>query len=289
MRWTPGGTSGDIEDRRGEGGGGGFGGFRGTPLGIGGTVILLILSAIFGRDFLGLFSGGGAPAPARSAPAGGVVESPQEKREVEFISFVLDDAQRTWDDVLPRQEGKSYRHAKLVLFRDAVDSACGMAESATGPFYCPGDEKVYIDLGFYDELRQRFGAPGEFAQAYVIAHEIGHHVQKILGVERRVRQLQGGNPGARNALSVRMELQADCLAGVWGKSTRERKIIDEADIAAGLRAAASIGDDRLQRMAGRQVSPESFTHGSSQQRVSWFRRGLEQGEITACDTFAPAQ
>ena len=208
---------------------------------------------------------------------------------MQFVSFVLDDAQSTWDEVLPRQEGKSYRHAKLVLFRDAVDSACGMAESATGPFYCPGDEKVYIDLGFYDELRQRFGASGEFAQAYVIAHEIGHHVQKILGVERRVRQLQGGNPGARNALSVRMELQADCLAGVWGKSTRERKIIDESDIAAGLRAAASIGDDRLQRMAGRQVSPESFTHGSSQQRVSWFRRGLEQGEVTACDTFAPAQ
>jgi predicted metalloprotease len=285
MRWTPGGTSDDIEDRRGDSDGGGGFNLGGTGLGLGGTVILLILSAIFGRDFLGLFSGS-APAPSRSAPAGRVAESAGERREVQFVSFVLDDAQRTWESVLPRQEGRSYRHAKLVLFRDAVQSACGMAESATGPFYCPGDEKVYLDLGFFEELRQRFGAPGEFAQAYVIAHEIGHHVQKILGIERRVRQLQGSSPGSRNTLSVRMELQADCLAGVWGYSTEQRKIIDEADVAAGLHAAASSGDDRLQRMAGRRVSPESFTHGSSAQRVEWFRRGLRKGEVSACNTFA---
>ena len=289
MRWTPGDVSGDIEDRRGDDGGGGGFNFGGAGLGLGGTVVLLILSAIFGRDFLGLFSGGGPAPVTRSAPSGRVVESPQEKRAVQFVSFVLDDAQHAWEEVLPRQEGRSYRHARLVLFRDVVQSACGMAESATGPFYCPGDEKVYLDLGFFAELRERFGAPGEFAQAYVIAHELGHHVQKILGVERRVRQLQGQNPGSRNALSVRMELQADCLAGVWGYSTRERKIVDAADVTAGLRAAASIGDDRLQRMAGRSVSPESFTHGSSAQRVNWFRRGLETGEVNACDTFAPAR
>ena len=290
MRWTPGDVSGDIEDRRGDGGGGGGFNFGGAGLGLGGTIVLLILSVIFGRDFLGLFSGGGpATVSTRSAPSGRVVESSQEKRAVQFVSFVLDDAQKVWGEVLPRQEGRSYRHAKLVLFRDVVQSACGMAESATGPFYCPGDEKVYLDLGFFDELRERFGAPGEFAQAYVIAHELGHHVQKILGVERQVRQLQGQNPGSRNALSVRMELQADCLAGVWGHSTEERKIIDSSDVTAGLRAAASIGDDRLQRMAGRSVSPESFTHGSSAQRVSWFRRGLERGEVNACDTFAPAR
>jgi predicted metalloprotease len=286
MRWEPGETSEDIEDQRSSGGGGfGGGGFGigGRGLGLGGTLILLVLSVIFGRDFLGVFSG--SPGPT-TAPRREAVESPEEKRAVQFVSFVLDDAQRTWDQTLPRQEGKSYRHAKLVLFRDAVRSACGMAESATGPFYCPGDEKVYIDLGFYDELTQRFGAPGEFAQAYVIAHEIGHHIQKILGVESRVRQAQRRDPEARNQLSVRMELQADCLAGVWGKSTQQRRIIDDSDIAAGLRAAAAIGDDRLQRMSGRSVSPERFTHGSSAQRVQWFRRGLESGEVQACDTFS---
>ena len=160
-----------------------------------------------------------------------------------------------------------------------------MGESATGPFYCPGDEKLYLDLGFFDELSRRFGAPGEFAQAYVIAHEIGHHIQKILGTEQRVRRLQRGSPDSRNQLSVRMELQADCLAGVWGHSTASRRIIDQSDIEAGLQAAASIGDDRLQRMAGRSVSPERFTHGSSAQRVQWFRRGLESGEVAACNTF----
>jgi predicted metalloprotease len=285
MRWTPGDMSEDIEDQRESGGGGG--GFRfggGAGLGIGGTLILLVLSVIFGRDFLSLVPrGGGARVtePRRTA-----AESPAERRAAQFVSFVLDDAQRTWDDALPRQEGKSYRHARLVLFRDAVQSACGMGEAATGPFYCPGDEKVYIDLGFYDELRERFGAPGEFAQAYVIAHEIGHHIQKVIGVEARVRQAQRRDPSMRNQLSVRMELQADCLAGVWGHSTAQRKIIDESDVAAGLRAAAAIGDDRLERMAGRSVSPERFTHGSSAQRVEWFRKGLKTGEIAACDTFA---
>jgi predicted metalloprotease len=187
--------------------------------------------------------------------------------------------------LLPQDSGRQYRHARLVLFRDGIRSACGLAESATGPFYCPEDEKVYIDLSFYDELRNRFGAPGEFAQAYVIAHEIGHHVQKLLGIEQRVHGLQQSNPSQANPLSVRLELQADCLAGVWGHSTEQRNIIDQSDVRAGLRAAAAVGDDRLQRMATGRVSPESFTHGSSQQRMQWFQRGLDSGSVGACNTF----
>jgi predicted metalloprotease len=287
MQWTPGGTSEDIEDRRDEGGGGGFGlggGFGGIHLGLGGTVILLILSVVFRTNLFTLFTGGAgtqhsvsrAADPARNA---------SEQREVQFVSFVLDDVQRTWENVLPKS-GISYRHAKLVLFRDVTDSACGTAQTATGPFYCPGDEKVYIDLGFFDELRTRFGAPGEFAQAYVIAHEIGHHVQKLLGTERKVRRLQQSEPGMANQLSVRVELQADCYAGIWGHSTEQRKIVDESDIEAGLRAAAAVGDDRLQKMSRGYVSPETFTHGSSAQRTQWFRRGLDSGEISACDTFS---
>lgn len=282
MRWTPGGVSDDIEDRRDEGssGFGGFGGFRGVHLGIGGTLLLLILSLVFHQNFFALFSG----APSTPAQPVRSTTDASQNTEVRFVSFVLDDVQHTWEKLLPEQANIPYRHAKLVLFRDATDSACGMAQSATGPFYCPGDEKVYIDLGFYDELRDRFGAPGEFAQAYVIAHEIGHHVQKLLGIEAQVRQLQRRDPAAANPLSVRLELQADCFAGVWGDSTRERNLIDRADIEDGLRAAAAVGDDRLQRMSTGRVSPESFTHGSSAQRTQWFHRGLESGRISACDT-----
>ncbi|HUQ91140.1 MAG TPA: neutral zinc metallopeptidase [Bryobacteraceae bacterium] len=288
MRWTPGGTSEDIEDRRDAsgsvGGGGGFGG--GLRLGLGGTVVVLLLSFIFGTDFFALLSGGGpaevAPAP-RSAP--NPARTAKEQTTVQFVSFVLDDVQRTWDRILPEQANRPYRHSKLVLFRDAYPSACGHADSATGPFFCPGDEKVYIDLSFFDELKNRFGASGEFAQAYVLAHEIGHHVQKVLGIEAKVRQLQSRNPGAANNLSVRLELQADCFAGVWGHSTAQRKIIDERDIEDGLRAAAAVGDDHIQKMSNRRVSPESFTHGSSAQRTEWFRRGLSSGNVQACNTF----
>ena len=286
MRWTPGGVSDDIEDRRDDSSGGGFGfgggGFGGIHLGIGGTLLLIILSFVFKTNLFSLFSGPAVPShtvrtadPSRDA---------REQKQVEFVSFVLDDVQHTWEKLLP-QSGVRYRHAKLVLFRDSIRSACGVAESATGPFYCPGDEKVYIDLGFYDELRNRFGAPGEFAQAYVLAHEIGHHVQKLLGIESKVRRLQEREPSEQNPLSVRLELQADCFAGVWGNSTEQRNIIDQSDIAAGLRAAAAVGDDRLQRMATGHVSPESFTHGSSAQRTHWFRRGLDSGEVAACNTF----
>jgi predicted metalloprotease len=217
---------------------------------------------------------------AQSDPA----RDQQEQPLVQFVTFVLNDAQNTWSQILP-QQGVPYRHAKLVLFRDAYDSACGMAQSATGPFYCPEDEKVYIDLGFYDELKQRFGAPGEFAEAYVLAHEIGHHVQKLLGIEARMRAAQQQNPGAANQLSVALELQADCFAGVWGHSTEQRNLLDPGDVDSGLKAAAAVGDDRIQRMSRGTVNPETFTHGSSAQRMQWFQRGFQDGSISACNTF----
>jgi hypothetical protein len=249
-------------------------------LGLGGFLILLVLSLVFGQDFLSLV--GNAPA---DAPAGGSAPpaqtTPEEERLVEFVSFVLDDAQGTWQQVLP-----AYRNAKLVLFRDAVRSACGTAQSAVGPFYCPGDERVYIDLGFYEDLRSRFGAEGDFAQAYVLAHEIGHHVQHVLGTNDEVRRAQSARPDLQNELSVRLELQADCYAGVWGSSAAERGLLEPGDVEEGMGAAAAVGDDRLQQQTTGRVVPDAFTHGSSQQRVTWFRRGLESGSQEACDTFA---
>ncbi len=283
MKWTPEGESQDIEDRRDEGGSGG-GGFQfgGMHIGLGGALVLLVLSLLFKQNFFALIGGGGAtPVATRPNPA----KTEAERPLVQFVSFVLDDTQKTWEQIFPQQTGKQYRHAKLVLFRNYTRSGCGAAESATGPFYCPEDEKVYIDLGFYDELKQRFGAPGEFAQAYVLAHEVGHHVQKLVGIEAKVRQLQEQNPRQQNALSVRMELQADCLAGVWAHSTQERGLLGSGDVESALGAAAAVGDDRLQKMATGHVSPESFTHGSSAQRMNWFRKGLDNGSIAACNTF----
>lgn len=292
MRWTPGGESSDIEDRRGSSGGGGFGIGGGRPIGIGGAIILLVLSLIFRRNFFALFSGGGGdstPSVQGPAQAGGtapVAQSEEEKKSVQFVSFVLDDAQATWDQQLPAQSNVPYRHAKLVLFRDSIDSACGTANSASGPFYCPNDEKLYLDLAFFDELGRRFGAPGDFAQAYVVAHEIGHHVQKLLGIEPKVHRMMEDDPDNAKRYSVALELQADCLAGVWGHSTSQRNILESGDIEEGLNAAASVGDDRIQKMAGRHVSPESFTHGSAQDRSTWFRRGFDSGRVSDCNTFA---
>jgi len=276
MRWTPGGESGDIEDRRGSSG---FG-FGGAPIGIGGALVLLVLSLLFGRNFFALFENTSATTdqPAVSRP---IEETPAEHREVQFVSFVLDDAQSTWSSIL----GRRYRHAKLVLFRDAIGSACGFAEAASGPFYCPEDEKIYLDLAFFDELRQRFAASGDFAQAYVITHELGHHVQKLLGIEPRVHDLMQQDPPRANEYSVRLELQADCFAGIWCHTTAQRNLLESGDIDEGLNAAAAVGDDRLQRMSGRWVNPDSFTHGSSRERAMWFRRGLESGRIEDCDTF----
>jgi uncharacterized protein len=279
MRWTPGGPSSDLEDRRGSSGGFGGGGMR---IGLGGAAVLLVLSLIFKQNFFALLGGdGGGAAPTASGP---VASTPEENQEVQFVSFVLDDAQSTWETIF-RQHGQPYEHAKLVLFRDAIQSACGFAQAATGPFYCPGDEKVYIDLGFYDELRQRFGAPGDFAQAYVLTHELGHHVQRLLGTEAKVREAQQQRPDQANALSVGLELQADCYAGIWGHETAQRQILEAGDVEEGLAAAAAVGDDRIQRMSGQGVHPEGFTHGTSAQRSTWFRRGFESGRLEDCDTF----
>ncbi|MBV8832877.1 MAG: zinc metallopeptidase [Acidobacteriaceae bacterium] len=281
MEWTPGGVSNDIEDQRDNSGGGG--GFGFGHLGIGGILVVGLLSLLFHHNLFVLFSGADSTSQVRSAPDRRLDE--QEQPEVEFVSFVLDDVQKNWDRILPETANVRYRHAKLVLFRNAFPSACGMAQDAVGPFYCPEDEKVYLDLGFFNELRTRFGAPGEFAEAYVIAHEIGHHVQKLLGIEPKVHALQERRPEIGNQLSVRLELQADCFAGIWGNSTAQRKIINASDVESALGAAAAVGDDRLQRMATGRVSPERFTHGSSAQRVSWFKRGLQTGQISACNTF----
>jgi predicted metalloprotease len=287
MRWTPGGESSDIEDRRDESGGGGGGGgfgFGGIHIGIGGALILLVLSLIFHQNFFALLSGGGQSVQSGQATSGppDTARDQSEQPLVQFVSFVLDDTQKTWTEILPQQSNREYHHAKLVLFRDYTQSGCGGAESATGPFYCPADQKVYIDLGFYDELKRRFGAPGQFAQAYVLAHEIGHHVQNILGIERQAQQ--GSRQGADSS-SVRLELQADCYAGVWAHSTQQRGLLEQGDIESALGAAAAVGDDRLQKMSTGHVSPDSFTHGTSQERQKWFTAGFNSGNISSCNTF----
>ncbi len=262
--------------------GSGFGG-GGMRIGLGGAAVLLVLSLLTGRNFFSVV-GGGDPGETGAGPAGPVASTPEEERLVEFVSFVLDDAQATWDSLF-RQRGRPYEHAKLVLFRDATQSACGIGQTGMGPFYCPGDERVYIDLGFYDELRSRFGAPGDFAQAYVIAHEYGHHVQNLLGINDDVRRAQQQNRDDANELSVRLELQADCFAGVWGHSTEQRQILERGDVEEGLNAAAAVGDDRIQRQTTGRVNTDSFTHGSAEQRASWFRRGFTSGDPRQCDTF----
>ena len=267
MQWEPGDRS-NIEDARGRSGG------RAIPIGIGGFVLLLLLSWATGKDFLSLL-GTGEGAPSQTVGTTGEVKStPSEERMVDFVDTVTNDAQDAWSQLL----GGRYQRTHVVLFRDSIESACGYAQAATGPFYCPSDRKVYLDLGFFDELARRFKAPGEFAQAYVIAHELGHHVQTLMGIK-----------GA----SVPMELQADCFAGVWGHAASKNGTLtaghvelEPGDADEALRAAAAIGDDRLQKMATGRVMPDRFTHGSSAQRVMWFKRGLESGDPNACDTFA---
>jgi predicted metalloprotease len=291
MRWTPGKISSNIEDRRGSSGGRGR-----ASMGLGGAAVLLVLSLVFGHNFfndvaptadgigagMGAGSGLGAGAAGNAPPA---TETAEEHERVQFVSFVLDDVQSTWATIFANS-GSRYRDAKLVLFRDAVQSGCGVAQSAMGPFYCPVDQKVYIDLGFYDELTSRFGSPGDFAQAYVLAHELGHHVQHLLGTDARVRQLQDSRPDQANNLSVRLELQADCYAGVWANSTDQRKLLNEGDITEALTAASAVGDDRIQQQETGSIHPESFTHGTAAQRASWFKRGYSSGQPTSCDTFA---
>jgi predicted metalloprotease len=258
----------------------------GAGMGIGGLVAAAAIALLMGQNPLVVIGEllGGSPGSQVVGPPPTEAELAAEEEQVQFVSFVLDDAQETWREIF-RNTGAEYQDARLVLFRDAVESTCGFAQAAMGPFYCPPDYRVFIDLSFFDELRQRFGAKGDFAEAYVIAHEIGHHVQNILGIERQVRSAMQSDPGQRNELSVRLELQADCLAGVWGHSAAQRDRLDPGDVEEGLGAAAAIGDDRIQRMSTGRVQPESFTHGSSEQRVQWFRRGLESGNYQSCNTF----
>jgi predicted metalloprotease len=290
MRWKPGRTSGDLRDMRGSRTGGRG---MGLPIAGGGGLVGVVVTVLV----LLLSGGGGVQLPttfdqlpsADSAPPGAGDSVPgapdPEKRAVQFVSFVLDDVQGFWTEQF-KTGGQTYPRAKLVLFRDGVRTACGSASSATGPFYCPGDQTAYLDLGFFTELSRRFQAPGDFAQAYVLAHEIGHHVQRVTGVEERVRAAQRDDSDSANELSVKMELQADCLAGVWAHSTYERGILEEGDLEEGLTAAAAVGDDRIQREATGSVNPETWTHGSSEQRTRWFRAGFDSGNPDRCDTFS---
>ncbi|HEY2162477.1 MAG TPA: neutral zinc metallopeptidase [Gemmatimonadaceae bacterium] len=290
MRWTPGGESGNIEDRRGSGG------IGPVHVGLGGAVVLIVLSLIFGRDFVsdsvnpnpysaGASAAGSLGPGGPGGPGTPVNQSPEEAKEVQFVSFVLDTAEATWAKVLPATTGTPWRDAKLVLFRNATPTGCGVGQTAMGPFYCPVDQKLYIDLAFFDELRSRFGAPGEFAQAYVLTHELGHHVQHLLGIDAAVRRAQQRDPSAANDLSVRLELQADCFAGVWGHATQGEGILEPGDLESGLNAAAAVGDDRIERQTTGHVNTDTFTHGSSEQRVRWFRRGFDSGQPKDCDTF----
>ena len=290
MRWSAGDRS-NIDDMRGHSGGRGMIPLGVGGLGVGGVILILLLSMFTGVDFFSML-GGGSPQPesgavgtSGSAPAR---TTPAEERMVDMVDAVTRDAQDTWREKL----GDRYQPTRVVLFRDAIQSTCGYAGSATGPFYCPGDRKVYLDLGFFDELHRRFGAPGDFAQAYVLAHEIGHHIQTITGTEGQMRQMQRADPGRANAMSVRLELQADCYAGVWGhdasrsgRAAAGNVELDPGDLEEGLAAAAAIGDDRLQKLGGGRVMPEKFTHGSSEQRMTWFKRGFDTGDPRACDTF----
>jgi uncharacterized protein len=283
MRWTPGGPSKNLDDLRGQTGGGRMIGGRG--MGIGGALIALVLSLVFGINIFD--SGGGAPVPQQTAPGEAqqpVASTPEEDKRIQFVSFVLDDVQQTWTQLLPKA-GEQYKDARLAVFRDGVQTACGDAPAAVGPFYCPLDQRVYLDVSFFDELAQRFGAPGDFAQAYVIAHELGHHVQHLLGIEQRVRQMQESRPGSANQLSVALELQADCFAGVWANSTSQRKLLQEGDVEEALGAASAVGDDRIQAQQTGRIRPDTFTHGSAAQRAQWFRRGMESGNPNSCDTF----
>ncbi|RST52274.1 neutral zinc metallopeptidase [Variovorax sp. MHTC-1] len=288
MRWEGNEQSDNVEDRR---SGGGFGGLPigGRSVGLGTVAVAVIAGWIFGINpltLLGLMSGG-EPAPQVQQQQGPAPKPPATDREAAFVSTVLRNTEVVWGDIF-RQNGRTYTPTRLVLFRGATGTACGTGQSAMGPFYCPGDQKVYIDLGFFDTLRNQLGAPGVFAQAYVIAHEVGHHVQDELGITAKVDQARGRMSRAENnAISVRVELQADCFAGVWAHHSQESKQwLDPGDIEAAMNAAQKIGDDALQRSAGRAVVPDSFTHGSSAQRQRWFGTGFKSGKIQDCDTFA---
>jgi predicted metalloprotease len=294
MRWQMGRRSDNVEDRRGMAPTARAGGIGGL-----GLLVILGISLLMGvnpLNLIGLLNGGGVESPAPQAPTGPAPGRPGEPGRVgvdsqaDFVSVILADTEDTWGQIFAAS-GRSYAPPRLVLFNQATQSACGLGQAAMGPFYCPQDRQVYIDLSFFRELDRRFGAPGDFAQAYVIAHEVGHHVQNLLGIAEEVHGMRRrANPQQANALSVLMELQADCLAGVWAHhADRQRKILEPGDVEEGLRAAAAIGDDVMQRRGQGHVVPESWTHGSSVQRVQWFRQGLTAGRVERCDTFEAAQ
>ena len=280
--------SSNVEDVRGMGGGGGGFGFGGRGLSIGGIVIAVIVGWIFGINPLQLLGvmdgGGGGTAVQQQGPA---PAPPKDDPAARFVSQVLRSTEQVWTDVF-RESGRTYQPPKLVLFSGSWPTACGQGQSAMGPFYCPEDRKVYIDLSFYRVLEQKLGAPGQFAQAYVVAHEVGHHVQNLLGIMEKVDAIRGRDRAQANALSVRVELQADCFAGVWAARSQKENgwRLDPGDIESALNAAAQIGDDTLQRRTQGTIVPESFTHGTSAQRVNWFKRGVESGSIDNCNTFA---
>ena len=290
MKWEGNRESDNVEDRR-DDSGGGFGGggglLGGRSIGIGTIVVALVGGWIFGINpltILGLFSGGSPPAQVQQQ--GPAHRPPADDRMAAFVSTVLADTEDVWKDVFAKG-GATYREPHLVLFRGATQTACGQGQAAMGPFYCPADQKVYIDLGFYETLRNKLGAPGDFAQAYVIAHEVGHHVQNLLGISAKMDQMRGRVSKVEyNGLSVKLELQADCFAGVWANHAQSaRQILQQGDVEEAMNAAAKIGDDALQRSGGGAVVPESFTHGTSAQRQRWFDSGLKTGSIKACDTF----
>ncbi len=288
MRWEGNRQSSNVEDERSGGGGSGRGGFGGRSIGIVTIVIALVGGAVLGVNpltILGLLTGGGEPAATqRQGPA---PAPPANDQMAKFVATVLGDTEDVWKQIFT-QGGATYVEPKLVLFRGSVRTQCGAGQAAMGPFYCPADQKVYIDLSFYETMKSRMGAPGDFAQAYVIAHEVGHHVQNMLGITQKVEQVRArGNTAQTNAMSVRLELQADCFAGVWGHhAQKSRQILEQGDVEEAMNAAQKIGDDALQQASGRAVVPESFTHGSSAQRQRWFATGLKTGSVKACDTFS---
>ena len=289
MKWEGNRESDNVEDRRSDGGGGG-GLLGGRSIGIGTIVVALVGGWIFGINpltILNLLSGGSAPTAQVQQQSGSAQRPPADDRMAKFVSTVLADTEDVWKDVFAKS-GSTYKEPRLVLFRGATQTACGQGQAAMGPFYCPGDQKVYIDLGFYETLSRQLGAPGDFAQAYVIAHEVGHHVQNLLGISGKMDAMRGRVSKVEyNALSVRLELQADCFAGLWAqKAQTSRKILEQGDVEEAMNAAAKIGDDALQRGSSGAVVPESFTHGTSAQRQRWFATGFKTGSVKACDTFS---
>ena len=294
MEWQPGGLSNDIEDRRDDSGGGG-GGFNfggGGGIGIVGFIILVVISLVTGHNFLGgMFNsgsgGGAAPTQQVGTTQNGTPQAHPagEDRDAQLVSFVNGDVQKFWRATLTAK-GIQYHEAHIVLYRGETQAGCGgEAQSSTGPFYCPEDQKVYVDLSFWDELKKFGGSTADFAQAFVLSHELGHHIQNMQGIEAKVQRLEQREPDQRNHLSVDLELQADCYGGVWAHHAQAEHILDAGDVPAALSAVAAVGDDHLQKMTGRAVSPESWTHGSSQQRQTWFERGFQSGDMDSCNTF----